>query len=194
MTQNSDRDGSLSDAAVHAGLLRRVGRQRDREAFRSLFDHFAPRIRAFLLRRRVPPALADDLTQEALLTVWRRAESYDVKKAAASTWIYTIARNLHIDHYRKDARAKKLDEHDPQFQPPEAPTPDELCARAEDVDIVSEALGALPQDQRAVLELAFVEGLSHREVADRLDLPLGTVKSRIRLAMDKLRTSLGDVE
>ena len=177
-----------------AQLLQRVARNRDREAFTQIFDHFAPKVKAFLRRRNVSTALADDVTQEAMLAVWRRAEKFDPSKAAASTWIFTIARNLHIDHFRRQARANKLDEHDPHFQPVGEQQPDELLSRSQDVKTVSKALSVLPDEQRMVLELAFNEGLSHCDVAERLSLPLGTVKSRIRLAMQRLRGALGEVE
>lgn len=175
-------------------LIDRIACHRDRQAFALLFDHFAPKLKAFLRRRNVSPALADDVTQEAMLTVWRRAEKFDASKAAASTWIFTIARNLHIDHFRKAARSSRLDEHDPYLKPAAEPQPDDLVSRSEDVETVSEALSVLPDEQRLVLELAFTEGLSHASVADRLSLPLGTVKSRIRLAMNKLREVLGERE
>ncbi|WP_203291341.1 sigma-70 family RNA polymerase sigma factor [Maricaulis parjimensis] len=192
MTQDSERARPASQARAFAALMQRVGQERDRTAFGQLFEHFAPRIRTFLLNRRVVPAQADDLTQEVMLAVWRRASSYDASKAAVTTWIYTIARNLHIDHFRKTVRAGKMDEQDPILQPEPAPEADDLLSRSEDVDQVSRALADLPDDQKTVLELAFVEGLSHSEIATRLDLPLGTVKSRVRLAMSKLRLSLGD--
>jgi RNA polymerase sigma-70 factor (ECF subfamily) len=184
----------ILDGPGLAQLVERIGARRDREAFRQVFDHFAPRVRGFLIRRGLPPGQADDLTQETLLAIWRRAESYDVTKSAVSTWVYTIARNLHIDQYRKGARADRVDLNDPSLRPGELPAADELYERGQDVSAVTEALDILPGDQRQVLELAFMEGLSHREVAERLALPLGTVKSRIRLAMDKLKLSLGDLQ
>ncbi|MED5550262.1 MAG: sigma-70 family RNA polymerase sigma factor [Pseudomonadota bacterium] len=192
MTHDTDRRRSISDAARLASLLERVGRQRDAQAFRVLFDHFAPRIRSFLMKRGVSAALADDLTQDVMLAIWRRASSFDAAKASAATWIYTIARNAHIDHYRKAVRARKIDEHDPHFQPPDQPLPDDLYERAEAGQSVAGALSGLPDDQRLVLELAFTEGLSHSEIAERLGLPLGTVKSRVRLAMNKMRQGLGE--
>ncbi len=192
MTHDSERVRPNTQARLFATLMARVGADRDREAFAALFGHFAPRIRAFLINRRVPAALADDLTQDVMLAVWRRAASFDPAKAAVSTWIYTIARNLHIDHFRKQVRAGKMDEQDPILQPEPAPEADELVSRSEEVDTVARALAELPADQKSVLELAFVEGLSHSEIATRLDLPLGTVKSRVRLAMTKLRLSLGE--
>tara|TARA_R110002072_G_scaffold79652_13_gene183587 strand:+ start:918 stop:1496 length:579 start_codon:yes stop_codon:yes gene_type:complete len=184
----------ILDAAALARLVERIGADRDREAFRLLFDHFAPRVRGFLIRRGLPGAQADDLAQDTLLAIWRRAESYDVGKSAVSTWVYTIARNLHIDQYRKLARADRVDLTDPSLRPGEIATADELYERGQDVSAVTAALEVLPEDQRRVLELAFLEGLSHRDIAVRLALPLGTVKSRIRLAMDKMKLSLGDLQ
>tara|TARA_R110002073_G_scaffold3282_1_gene22106 strand:- start:21928 stop:22512 length:585 start_codon:yes stop_codon:yes gene_type:complete len=184
----------ILDAAALARLVERIGADRDREAFRRLFDHFAPRVRGFLIRRGLAGAQADDLAQDTMLAIWRRAESYDVAKSAVSTWVYTIARNLHIDQYRKLLRADRVDLTDPSLRPGEIAAADELYERGQDVSAVTAALDLLPDDQRRVLELAFLEGLSHRDIAVRLTLPLGTVKSRIRLAMDKMKLSLGDLQ
>ncbi|WP_291844264.1 sigma-70 family RNA polymerase sigma factor [Maricaulis sp.] len=194
MTDLTDRPVLSTEGREMSRLLARVGQTRDRAAFRAVFDHFAPRIRAFLLQRRLTSALADDLTQDVMLAVWRRAASFDPSKAAASTWIYTIARNQHIDHFRKVQRASRMDETDPSLQPVPPPAADDLCEQAEAAETVGKALEALSPDQRQVVEMAFTEGLSHSEIAERLNLPLGTVKSRIRLAMGKLKTTLGDLE
>jgi RNA polymerase sigma-70 factor (ECF subfamily) len=194
MGMAADSQAGALDGAGLAQLVERVATRRDRAAFRTLFDHFAPRVRGFLVRRSLPPAQADELAQEAMLAIWRRAESYDAAKSAVSTWVYTIARNLHIDQFRKLARAGRVDLTDPSLQPGEMPAADELYARSQDVSAVVVALDVLPDDQRRVLDLAFMEGLSHSEIAERLTLPLGTVKSRIRLAMDKLKLSLGDMQ
>ncbi|WP_339743784.1 sigma-70 family RNA polymerase sigma factor [uncultured Maricaulis sp.] len=182
------------DGTALARLVERVAATQDRAAFGALFDHFAPRVRGFLIRRGLPQAQADELAQETLLAIWRRAGSYDVAKSAVSTWVYTIARNLHIDQYRKLVRAGRVDLTDPSLRPGEAPAADELYARGQDVSAVTEALATLPNDQRRVLELAFMEGLSHSEIALKIALPLGTVKSRIRLAMDKLKLGLGGLQ
>jgi len=194
MTDLTVRPDVSAEVRELSRLLVRVGQTRDRAAFRVVFDHFAPRIRAFLLKRSLSPAQADDLTQDVLLAVWRRASSFDPAKAAASTWIYTIARNQHIDQFRREQRAKRMDEADPSLQPVPAPAADELCALSETVGTVGEALETLSPDQRQVVDMAFTEGLSHSEISTRLDLPLGTVKSRIRLAMSKLKNTLGDLE
>jgi RNA polymerase sigma-70 factor, ECF subfamily len=190
----ADSQAGMLDGAALARLVERVAVRKDRAAFRVLFDHFAPRVRGFLIRRSLPAAQADELAQEAMLVIWRRAESYDVSKSAVSTWVYTIARNLHIDQFRKLARAGRIDLTDPSLQPGEMPAADELYQRGQDVSAVTKALAVLPDDQRRVLDLAFMEGLSHREIALMLGLPLGTVKSRIRLAMDKLKLGLGDLQ
>lgn len=175
-------------------LIERVGRSQDRSAFKSLFEYFAPRIRAYYAKRGLAQSHADDLTQEVMVSLWRRAASYDPRKAAPSTWIYTIARNQQIDDFRRSSRAQQIDEQDPHFHLNDVPTQDSLVERSEDADSVVQALSSLPEEQRYVLNLAFQEGLSHREIADRLGLPLGTVKSRIRLAMDKMRVSIGEQE
>ena len=193
MTDLTERPSAAVDSRAMSNLLVRVGQARDRQAFRALFDHFAPRIRSFLLQRRVPKAQAEDITQDVMLAVWRRAASFDPAKAGASTWIYTIARNQHIDQFRKAKRAEQMDETDPSLQPEPAPAADDLCEMSESAQSVGTALETLSPDQRQVIDMAFTEGLSHSEIADRLDLPLGTVKSRIRLAMGKLKTTLGDL-
>ncbi|WP_297730437.1 sigma-70 family RNA polymerase sigma factor [uncultured Maricaulis sp.] len=193
MTDLTERPSAAVDSRTMSNLLVRVGQARDRQAFRALFDHFAPRIRSFLLQRRVPKAQAEDITQDVMLSVWRRAASFDPAKAGASTWIYTIARNQHIDQFRKAKRAEQMDETDPSLQPEPAPAADDLCEMSESAQSVGAALETLSPDQRQVIDMAFTEGLSHSEIADRLDLPLGTVKSRIRLAMGKLKTTLGDL-
>lgn len=175
-------------------LIARVGQDRDRSAFRDLFDHFAPRVRSFFLKRGVAGAHADDLTQDVMVSLWRRAESYDPSKASPATWIYTIARNQQIDDYRKASRAAQLDEKDPHFHLDDTPRQDDLVERSEGANAVLEALSKLPDEQGYILKLAFQEALSHREIAERLELPLGTVKSRIRLAMEKMRAAIGDLE
>lgn len=175
-----------------AALIERVGSRQDRNAFKALFQYFAPRIRAYYGKRGLAASHADDLTQEVMVSIWRRAQSYDAAKAAPSTWIYTIARNQQIDDFRKTKRAQQLDADDPHFHLNDMPTQDALVERSEDARSVVKALSNLPDDQRYVLSLAFQDGLSHREIADRLNLPLGTVKSRIRLAMDRMRVTIGE--
>lgn len=169
-----------------------VARSRDRSAFTALFDHFAPRIKAYLLRAGADEALADELAQEALLTVWRKADSFDPTRATAATWIFTIARNLRIDRFRKGWRDVSAGDDLPETVD-EAAAPDEVLSDAERGERVRNALRQLPPEQIKVIELSFFEEQPHAEIARSLGLPLGTVKSRIRIAMTKLRDLVGDL-
>ncbi|PZQ52560.1 MAG: RNA polymerase subunit sigma [Rhodovulum sulfidophilum] len=176
--------------ASDAELLARVA-ARDRTAFVALFDRFAARVKAFMMRGGASEADADEIAQDVMVLVWRRAETFDPGRAAASTWIFTIARNRRIDILRRTSRPAP-DPEDPLFQP--EPEPDgfqRIDAQAREARIRAE-LEELPAEQRAVLVAAFYDGLSHAEIADRLGLPLGTVKSRIRLAFRHLRGALGE--
>lgn len=170
------------------GLVEGCARK-DRAAFSELFAFFAPRIKAYLRRLASDDATAEELTQEVMLTVWRKASQFDAKQASASTWIYRIARNRRIDLARKDGKPP-LDAEEPMLQPGGVEAPDDAVFARDREAKVRAALQTLPEEQVALLRLAFFEGLSHSEIAARQDLPLGTVKSRLRLAFDKLRGSL----
>lgn len=187
--------GAAPEAEARSALLLRVGRDRDRNAFALLFGHYAPRLKAFMRKMGADDAVAEDLMQEAMLTVWRRADSFDPQKASAGTWIYTIARNLRIDRIRRERRPE-LDPDDPALIPAlvsEAPPPaDERLHRERVDDRVRAALKDLPPEQAAVVALSFYEDAPHADIAARLGVPLGTVKSRLRLAMKRVRESLGD--
>lgn len=173
-------------------LIQAVARSGDREAFARLFDHFAPRVKGLLIKMGASPELAEEIAQETMLVVWRKAGLFDPAKASASTWIVTIARNRRVDLARRDMRSRLsqvyeiLDEVDPE-------RPDLIVSGAERDARVRAAMSDLSEDQHRVLELAYVEGLTQQEVAQRLRIPLGTVKSRIRLAMQHLRSKLEDV-
>lgn len=171
--------------------LRDVAERRDRTAFADLFAHFAPRIKAFMMRRNCAPDLADELAQEALLTVWRKADQFDAAKASAGTWIFTVARNLHIDRVRRENRPAP-DPDDPFFVRDPEPAPDAVFDGAQQADRVRRAIDELPEDQQLVVRMSFFEESSHAEIAERLDIPLGTVKSRLRLAFARLRKGLGE--
>ena len=172
----------------HDRLIQAVARDRDREAFAALFDHFAPRLKAYLVRAGATPAAADDFAQDAMLTVWRKAELFDPARARAATWIFTIARNRRIDALRREARPLPVPEI--QLAAPEPDRPDDLFQSRENESRVRTALRSLKPDQVEVIQMAFFQDLSHAEVAQTLSLPLGTVKSRIRNAMIKLRELL----
>jgi RNA polymerase sigma-70 factor (ECF subfamily) len=175
-----------------ADLLHRVAANGDTEAFRALFQTYAPRVKAYMLRQGADAATAEELAQETLLTVWRKAALYSDDKGSATTWIFTIARNLRIDRLRKEVAWQPLPE-DNDEQPSPDPTPDEVLSEHQRRDRVQQVLGDLTPDQSEVVQLSYVEGLSHSEIAARLGLPLGTVKSRMRLAYQKIRGALEDL-
>lgn len=176
-------------------LLCAVGERSDIEAYESLFRHFAPRVKAYMARMGGDSQLAEELMQETMIAVWNKAERFDPSKGAVSTWIFTIARNLRIDAFRREKRPD-FDPSDPAFVPDDvAPADAELDAR-QSSEQLHQAIAALPQEQAELLKLSFFEDQSHSAIAARLDLPLGTVKSRMRLAFDKLRAALtrsGDI-
>ncbi len=172
-------------------LLLRVAGAADREAFNALFAFFAPRIKGYLMRIGAPADLAEDLAQEAMLKVWRKAKLFDPTKASAATWIFTIARNLRIDAARRAARPAP-DAEDPAFTPEEEPRADVMMERQSRDEKIRAAFASLPPAQYEVVRLHFIDDAPHSEIARRLNLPLGTVKSRLRLAFEKIRKELGD--
>ncbi len=172
-------------------LMQRIAEDADRQAFEILFGHFAPRVKAYMLKLGTAEALAEDLAQETLLTVWRKAAQFDRSKASPSTWIFTIARNLRIDAFRKISRPE-LDPNDPALIPEAEEAQDDRVNRLQRADVIREAIKELSGEQAEVIRLSFFEELSHSAIAERLDLPLGTVKSRLRLAFAKIRDAVGD--
>lgn len=179
-----------TDQSLNA-LLLAVGRNRDRKAFARVFGHFGPRIKSYLVRRGCDAETAEEVVQEVMVTLWRRADRFDPGQANASTWVFTIARNKRIDFLRKDRRPE-LDPEDPALVPDPDESADRLVEAAQDTHRVRAAIKNLPDDQRHLLELAYFEDKSHSVIAEEQSLPLGTVKSRIRLAMTRLRKSLQD--
>lgn len=173
-------------------LIAAIARSGDREAFAALFDHFAPRVKGLLMRGGASAELAEEVAQETLLAVWRKAALFDPAKASASTWIATIARNLRIDIARRETRSRLSQAY--EILDEEAPEqPDATLSGAERDARVRAAMTQLSPDQYRVVELAFLEGFSHQDVANRLAIPLGTVKSRLRLALSHLRSRLEDL-
>ena len=179
-------------AALHSGLIVKVAAERDRASFVQLYEYFAPRVKSFLIGQRVPLDVADEVLQEVMLAVWNKAALFNPEKAAASTWIFAIARNKRIDRIRKDTNPD-LDPEEPSLQPGDFAAADDSVLDRQRKEAVGKALADLPDDQRTVIELSFMKGLSHSEIAEQLGLPLGTVKSRIRLAFQRLRGELGEV-
>lgn len=181
----------IPEAPELNALLLRVAENRDRAAFALLFSHFAPRVKAYLLRLGASSALAEDLAQEALLNLWRKAHLFDPAKASAATWLFTIARNLRIDAIRREKRP----EWEPEDLLPESPAAaDTVLAMAAEELRLRAALKHLPPDQIQVIELSFFADKPHSQIAGELGIPLGTVKSRLRLAMARLKRVLGEAE
>jgi RNA polymerase sigma-70 factor (ECF subfamily) len=170
-------------------LVAAVAARRDRAAFTRLFDHFAPRVYGYLLRNGCDAALAEELTQDTLSTLWRKAALFDPAKASLATWLYRVARNKRIDAARRD-RFEPLDAAARDEIPSGDPGPDDIADLARREERVRAAIERLPADQLALVRLAFFESLSHSEIAAREGLPLGTVKSRLRLAFGRLRKTL----
>ncbi len=178
------------DGAALSSCITRIAQHGDRDAFATLFNHFAPRIKSYLIRLGTTAEAAEELAQEALLTVWRRAASYDPARAAASTWLFTIARNLRVDLARRDARKPPAD--DPTLIASAPPQPDDSLNAWQDEERIATAVASLPKEQSQVIALAFFADKAHSTIAAELGLPLGTVKSRLRLAMARLRVALGE--
>ena len=169
-----------------------IAQARDRAAFAALFGYFAPRVKSYLLRHGAPPAAAEDLAQEAMLTVWRKAATFDRERAGASTWIFTIARNLRVDSLRRERWTENpvLDQAPAEDRPSGEPGAEAMLLANEDEACLRTALRTLPLDQARVVQLSFFQGLPHAEIGRELGIPLGTVKSRLRLAMTRLRTAM----
>jgi RNA polymerase sigma-70 factor (ECF subfamily) len=162
--------------------------QQDQEAFARLFGHFAPRIKAFLIKGGATPSVAEDCAQDVMVTVWRKAYLFDPARASVATWVFTIARNRRIDILRKD---KRPEPEDLGWGPQPEPEQEENLVLQQESTKLGQAIAALPEKQRQLVEQAYYKDLTHREIADITGLPLGTIKSRIRLALDRLRHAMG---
>ncbi len=169
-------------------LLMDIGKNQNRTSFITLFEHYAPRIKSFLIKRGFNNATADEMAQETMLTIWNKAAAFDVKKASAGTWIYTIARNKSIDYLRKERRADTV-----SFEPymidetEDENSPADNTQHTQEKDIIEMAIKNLPPTQADLIFKSFFEGKTHNEIADETGIALGTVKSRIRLALERLR-------
>lgn len=173
-----------------AGLARQVAAARDAAAFAELFDYFAPRLNAYLQRLGMAAGEAEDLAQEVMTVLWHKADLFDPQKSSLSTWLFRIARNRRIDLARRKG-GDALDRHEPMLLPAELPGPADGIDDRLRAEAVHEAIACLPAEQVELLTLAFFRGLSHSEIASETGLPIGTVKSRIRLAFDRLRHAIG---
>lgn len=176
-----------------SALVKAVALRQDRQAFSQLFQHYAPRVKSYLLRQGADDGQAEEVVQETMLAVWRKAGLFDAAKASAGTWIFTIARNLRIDLIRK-ARRPEFAADDPAFVPDAEEAPDASMQAGQRREKVRDALKDLPDEQATVVRLSFFEDKPHGEIAQQLSVPLGTVKSRLRLAMRRIRAVLGEGE
>lgn len=175
-------------------LLSRIAADRSDGAFRRLFEEFGPQIRHYMIRHGADAATAEELAQETLLAVWRKAALYSPAKGAPATWMYSIARNLRIDRLRKEICWQELSDEVAEATASEDAAPEDTASERQRQQRVHAVLAALPGEQREVVTAAFIDGLSQSEIAARLALPLGTVKSRLRLAYQKVRAALEDLK
>jgi RNA polymerase sigma-70 factor, ECF subfamily len=182
-----------ADREHFADLLVSVATRQDRTAYAELFSYYAPRVKSYLMRLGADNAQAEEIAQDVMVTVWRKAGLFDRRQASVSTWIFRVARNRRIDVFRRTKRPE-LDPEEEMILPAGVEAPEHRVEAAETEARVREAMKGLPEEQLELLKLAFYDGLSHREIADKLDVPLGTVKSRIRLAFAKMKAKLGDEE
>ncbi|MBP1849074.1 RNA polymerase sigma factor [Rhizobium halophytocola] len=174
-------------------LMASVASARDVEAFEALFRHYGPRVRAFMLRQTRDISLAEELMQETMMTVWNKADLFYPERGTVDAWVFTVARNLRTSAFRKMKRPV-FDPTDPAFVPDEPLEPGEQLERTDDAERLRLAMKDLPPEQLEVLKYAFFDDISHRKLAAKLGLPVGTIKSRIRMAFGKLRKALEDAE
>lgn len=184
-----------SARAALSGCILAVARRSDHTAFAVLFSHFAPRLKTYFLRGGTTEAVAEELAQETMVLVWRKADRFDPRKAAASTWIFAIGRNVRTDALRRDRHAPaSLSEASgealcsPKLDA--APDAEDLAASAQREEHLRHALLALPREQMEVLRLSYFGDRSHTEIGGTLGVPLGTVKGRLRQALTRLRAAL----
>lgn len=170
-----------------AGLMLSVRDRQDRAAFALIFRHFAPRVKAFLMKAGSDAATAEECAQDVMATLWQKAHLYDPSRASLATWVFTVARNRRIDMAR---RARRPEPEAVIWGPDEEPDQADVYEAGQETKRLSDALADLPEKQRALIQRAFYGDLSHSEIAAETGLPLGTIKSRIRLALDRLRQKM----
>ncbi|MEM8976711.1 MAG: sigma-70 family RNA polymerase sigma factor [Pseudomonadota bacterium] len=192
--ESSQWPKGLSSRVLMSSLLTKIAEERSDEAFQRLYNEYAPRVKTYMMQQGADPAMAEELAQETLLTVWRKASQYSADRGTAAAWIFTIARNLRIDRLRKDVRWQSLPDEQAEAIPSDAAGPDEAVSEDQRRVRVQAALAELPVDQRTVVTMAYIEGLSHSEIAEKLETPIGTIKSRMRLAYQKVRDALEDLQ
>ena len=198
MVGRASSEGRLAGEALaeedrmrFADLLVAVAEKQDRAAFSELFAYYAPRVKSYIMRLGSDNAQAEEISQDVMVTVWRKASLFDRSQASVSTWIFRIARNRRIDVFRR-TKKPDLDPEETMLLPSGVEAPDARVDAMETEARVRAAMKDLPGEQLQLLQLSFYEGLSHSEIAAKLDVPLGTVKSRIRLAFSKMKANLDE--
>jgi len=183
----STSNENMSPRMQWVSHMTRIRDQQDRAAFAELFGHFAPRVKGFLMKSGADATLAEECAQDVMATVWLKSHLFDPSRASVATWIFTIARNRRIDILRKERRPEPEDlPWGPEAEPEQA----EVLALQQESAILGKALKDLPEAQRELIEKAYFGDLTHSEIAEQTGLPLGTIKSRIRLALDRLRHAM----
>lgn len=185
-------DSEANQVTEPSELITAVAARQDQAAFAALFELYAGRIKAWLMKMGANAELAEDIAQETLLAIWNKAPTFDPSRASASAWIFAIARNLRIDRLRRDQRSRMHLLYE-MVEPEEPERPDGAFDFKQRGERVRAALDQLPDEQVVVVQLSFFEDHPHSEISERLGIPLGTVKSRLRLAMGRLRESLGEL-
>ena len=173
--------------ALWAAKMAAIAQDQDQSAFADIFRHFAPRVKAFLIKSGADPSLAEECMQDVMATLWRKSHMYDPARASVATWIFTIARNRKIDLLRRYSRPEP---EELPWGPEQPPDQADVMGLQQDTARLAEALAALPEKQRELIKHAYFGDLTHSEIAIETGLPLGTIKSRIRLALDRLRHSM----
>jgi RNA polymerase sigma-70 factor (ECF subfamily) len=182
-------EAAKADARRHAAWLEAVAKNQDRSAFAELFNHFGPRVKAYLMRLGSDDTMAEEVAQDVMVTVWRKAALFDRTKSSAATWLFRVARNRRIDMLRRK-RTINVDTETMVIEDENLPDPNETLDEDKRQARIRKALVQLPEQQLQLVELAFFTELSHSQIAEETGLPLGTVKSRIRLAFGRLRRVL----
>jgi len=185
--QSGLKKSATADRMAWVAQVEAIRDRQDQTAFAELFGHFAPRVKAFLMKSGASPELAEECTQEVMTTLWRKAHMFDPAKASVSTWIFTVARNRKIDILRKERRPEP---EDLPWGPEAEPEQEEVMVIQQESRKLGEALADLPDKQKDLILKAYYGELSHSEIAEQTGLPLGTIKSRIRLALDRLRRQM----
>jgi len=191
--QNSNRGrlqfGDAERTAAQSAALERLRDTQDRLAFEELYVYFAPRLIVFFERRGLESRRSQEIMQDVMAKIWEKAPLFDARKSSAPTWIFTLARNQLIDVIRKEKRSE-IDYTDPALTPHEPASPDQALQRKERELALQNAIASLPEDQAIVLTAIYVDGMKQAALADKLGVPLNTIKSRLRLALKKIRASM----